>query len=432
MGVPMLKRSKMIFATRGPNHHFFGYYDKSPLDKTCRKLLCLRTDFNDRIPDENDVAEIGYWDIRKGTYYAVADTRAFNWQQGCMLQWLGPNFDRYIIFNDRRDEQFVSIILDIENGHSEVVPFPVYSVHPMGNCAVSVDFERHYFPRRGYAYAGIVKLEKSKNLVEEDGIYYVDFKSKSSQFIISTREMYQRHHLTSMEAGANYLEHLMFSPSGHRFLFLHRWELEDSGIYTRVYSATPDGSDISCLLDSGKATHYCWRGNRHVLLWGTQPNIIGRLRQYRQMVKTVFRRLVPIYHRLVNDRSRLAQRVICSSYLLLDDAENPNAVRFAPHDLSVDGHPSWNPVMENWMVTDTYPTANSLQWLYLYNEKANQRVEIDAFFTPPGFSDSPWRCDLHPRWDFTGRYICIDLLNQEGRQMYLFDVVSLVSAGQTL
>ncbi len=350
----VINGSIQIFATKGPKHHFFGYYDKSPLDRTCRKLLCLRTDFNDRIPDENDVAEIGYWDIQKGTYHALADTKAFNWQQGCMLQWLGPQFNRYIIFNDRRNEQFVSVIFDIETGYSEVIPFPVYSVHPMGNCAVSVDFERHYFPRRGYAYAGIVRPEKNKNVVDGDGIFYVDFRSKSSQLIISTRQMYGQNHLTSMEAGANYLEHLMFNPSGRRFLFLYRWELEDGGIYTRLYSADLDGRDIRCLLDSGKATHYCWRGDHQVLLWGALSNTLSGLRRYRLMIKTVLRPLLPIYHKLVDNRSRLAQKVTGSSYLLIDDKDNPKVVRFASEHLTLDGHPSWSPVNKNWLVTDTY------------------------------------------------------------------------------
>jgi len=37
-------------ATRGPKHHFFGYYDKCPWDATGRLLLALEVDFMGRPP----------------------------------------------------------------------------------------------------------------------------------------------------------------------------------------------------------------------------------------------------------------------------------------------------------------------------------------------------------------------------------------------
>ncbi len=36
--------------TRGPKHHWFGYYDKSPVDRTGRYLLAHESDFAGRQP----------------------------------------------------------------------------------------------------------------------------------------------------------------------------------------------------------------------------------------------------------------------------------------------------------------------------------------------------------------------------------------------
>ena len=50
----------------------------------------------------------------------LGTTRAWNWQQGCMLQWL-PGSNSKVIWNDREGNRFVSRILDVhsrERGHS--------------------------------------------------------------------------------------------------------------------------------------------------------------------------------------------------------------------------------------------------------------------------------------------------------------------------
>ena len=82
-------------------HYFFGYYDKSPLSKDYTKLLALKVSFLNRLPSANDIAVVGYFDLKKENQFVeLAQTRTFNWQQGCMLQWLGPEHNKKIIFND--------------------------------------------------------------------------------------------------------------------------------------------------------------------------------------------------------------------------------------------------------------------------------------------------------------------------------------------
>lgn len=49
--------------TTGRRHHFFGYYDKFPWDKSGRYLLGLETTFIDRPPTPDDYATIGFIDL---------------------------------------------------------------------------------------------------------------------------------------------------------------------------------------------------------------------------------------------------------------------------------------------------------------------------------------------------------------------------------
>ena len=53
----------LIFTSPKNKNYFFGYYDKSQLNKDNDKLLSLETNFIDRIPDIEDEANIGYFEI---------------------------------------------------------------------------------------------------------------------------------------------------------------------------------------------------------------------------------------------------------------------------------------------------------------------------------------------------------------------------------
>ena len=79
----------MRAVTALPGHHSFGYYDKCPWDVSGRYLLALRAPFCDRSPEAEDVATLGLVDLHEGDRCRpFAETRAWNWQQGCMLHWL--------------------------------------------------------------------------------------------------------------------------------------------------------------------------------------------------------------------------------------------------------------------------------------------------------------------------------------------------------
>lgn len=118
--------------TRGPRFHWRGYYDKDLFDPSDRYVLANEIDFEGRTPDANDVLRVGMIDLQNNDAWTeLGTTTAWNWQQGCMLQWL-PGDKPSVLWNDRQDGDFVSKILDLANRAVKILPMPIYCVSPDG------------------------------------------------------------------------------------------------------------------------------------------------------------------------------------------------------------------------------------------------------------------------------------------------------------
>ena len=129
-----------------PNHeYFFGYYDKSPWDASMRYMICMRAKDTWSNPDPIGKADICLlnlnFDSNNERYCKrIATTHTWNVQQGCMAQWLGPDFKSRILYNDMRDGKYCSVILNIDTMEERVLPMPCYTVSVDGKTALSLDF----------------------------------------------------------------------------------------------------------------------------------------------------------------------------------------------------------------------------------------------------------------------------------------------------
>jgi len=413
-----------VFETLNDGHYFFGYYDKSPLNRDNSKLLACKTSFIDRMPTKDDVLEIGYFEWQKSNkFIKVTETKAWNWQQGCMLQWLAPDYDKKIIYNDRVDNKFVTVILDIESSKKEILPMAYYAMSNDGKFVLCIDNERHYWFRGGYNYQGIENKEKKKPIDENDGIWYIDIRTKEIKQIITQKELLNIKPLSNMKNTVHYVEHLMISPNNKRFCFLHRWKIEDGGIYARFYTANVDGSDIYLLNDSGRMSHFCWRNDRELLGFGGMENSINKLRKYKNIVKFFIKPFLPLYHKIIGDRSKIRELITGDSYILFEDLTNKK-IKIAPDILREDGHPSFCKVDDSLMITDTYPNPNDefKEELILFDISKNEIVSKLKLNHLEEFASSAMRCDLHPKWSHDGKYICVDTLDKGYRSIYVYEV----------
>ena len=417
---------KRIFQTPTDGHYFFGYYDKSPLNKDNSKILACKASFIDRMPSADDVLEIGYFDWKNSNeFIKLNETKAWNWQQGCMLQWLSPNYNEKIIYNDKVDKKFVTVIFDIKKNTKTILPMAYYTMSGNGDFVLCIDYERHYWFRSGYSYQGIVNEDKKKSIDYKYGIWKLLFKTSKLEQIIKMSELLNHKPLSNMKEAIHYLEHLMISPDNNRLSFLHRWNIKDGGIYARLYTVNVDGSDLHLLSDSGRMSHFCWRNKKEILAWGGIGNSFNSLRKYKNVVRYFIKPLLPLYKKFIGERSKIRSIFTGDSYLLFED-KTTNIKKIQPKVLREDGHPTFNPNNQDIFISDTYEQEDNHRELFLFNINTNNKVDIDRLYSMKEYDNSAIRCDLHPKWSYDGKYISIDTVNDGVRGIYIYDVSELV------
>jgi hypothetical protein len=376
--------------TRGPKYHWFGYYDKLQFDPTCRYVLGMEVDFEGRSPTADDVIRIGMIDLEEDDrWIELGTSSAWGWQQGCMLQWL-PGSESEIIWNDRADDHYVSHILDVHTRKKRTIDWPIYAVSPCGTWAVTADFRRINDMRPGYGYAGLPDPAADQLAPEDTGIFRVDLKTGKSELVVSLAEAaavpFESYDLTGAK---HYFNHLLVSPDGKRFEFLHRWRMEGLRSFgTRMFTCAADGSDRRVIDPSGYTSHFIWRDPDHILAW-TRPK--GKE----------------------------------SGFWLFEDKVDGTVEQIGKGIMTRNGHCTYLPGNE-WILNDTYPDRERLQHPYLYHVPTKKVHPLGHFHLPKEYSGE-WRCDTHPRYSPDGKSVTIDSPHTgQGRQLFLIDISGIV------
>ncbi len=378
--------------TKGPKFHWFGYYDKLEWDPTGRYVLGNEVDFEHRSPRPDDAIKVGMVDTQAGDrWIELGESRAWSWQQGCMLQWL-PGSRTEVIWNDREGDRFVAHILDVETHARRTLPAPIYAIGPDGRWAIAPDFRRLADMRPGYGYAGIPDPNAEDLAPDDAGLWRIDLQTGATRMLLSFREVAAIPQIDALKAGAkgakHWFNHLLVAPDGSRFCFLHRWKQPDSRSYgTRLLTADPDGGDIHVLDPHGQTSHFIWRDPSHILAWAVHPSHGDKF------------------------------------YLYEDRTDHVEVV--APALMPANGHCTYLPG-NRWILNDTYPDKQRNQNVYLYDIETETRHPLGHFHSPPEYAGE-WRCDTHPRSSPDGHRVVIDSPHGgNGRQLYLIDVGEIV------
>jgi hypothetical protein len=358
--------------------YFFGYYDKSPWDITDRYVLCLRAKETHKNVAPKDDAEIILIDSENGTIKILGVTKAWNVQQGCMLQWLGPNFADEILYNDFRNGEFCSVILNINTSEERVIFKPIYSVSDDGSFALTLDFTRLHEMRPGYGYSNTKDVNSSKSCPDSTCIWYVNLKTGEIKSILKYTDFVKFEVRKEMMGAKHKVNHIMINPSGNRFMVLHRW-YKDNIKYSRLVTANIDGSDMYNLSDDNFVSHCNWKTDSEIIAF-LNKNEFGH-----------------------------------AYYLLKDQSKNWKKVW---EELKEDGHPSYS-LNRELAITDTYPNRQRLSSLFLI--KNNEAKRVARVYSPFKY-DNDTRCDLHPRFDRKGSSICIDAVFEGKRGLYILNI----------
>lgn len=380
--------------TKGPRHHWFGYYDKLQFDPTSRYVLGMEVAFEHRSPRADDVIKIGMVDLQDGDrWIELGESSSWNWQQGCMLQWL-PGSASKIIWNDRQDGQYVSRILDVKSGEGRTVQSPVYSISPDGKTAITPDFRRIQDVRPGYGYPGFPDPNFKDLAPKESGIFKVDLETGKSTLILSLDEISKTGKIPKQQDDVkHYFNHLLFNPDGSRFISLHRWKYPHGKWLTRMITANIDGSDVRVVIDNGYVSHFIWRDPQHIL---AQSKATSDSRSWGDF--------------------------------LVRDETGAELVEVGKGVLDSGGHLTYLPGNE-WILNDTYPKGKDrIQTPHLYHVASGKRIDLGHFPSPKIYTGE-WRVDTHPRFSPDARYVCIDSAHKDqGRQLHLIDISGIVNA----
>ncbi|MBM3788113.1 MAG: hypothetical protein FJW30_27535 [Acidobacteria bacterium] len=380
--------SPLQVLTEGPKHHFFGYYGVSPWNHRGDHVLCLESDFQNRMPLPGETARIG---LAGRPFVPLVETRAWNLQQGAMLNWnpLSPNDE--FLYNDYENGDVVSAAFDIRRKKRRTWPRAIESVAANGKFATCVTYGRLARLRPVVGYAAAKDPNPEANHPDNDGVHVLNLATGKSHLAVSIRDVYQtlkgKH--PELREKAMFFQHSVINPASTRFFFLAR-TIERGRLTSAMFTASLDGTGLREVVPYGRGvSHFTWRGPSEIMATFSME---GKVR-----------------------------------HVLFSDTPSPAFQAVAPEQLEGDGHCTFGPSREIF-ATDKNVPAVPAKRLFVYDLRSKLLRQLGEFpmKLPNGeeYLSGDTRCDLHPRWKRTGDAIAFDAIDTRTwtRQLHVASV----------
>ena len=209
-----------------------------------------------------------------------------------------------------------------------------------------------------------------------------------ADLVVSHAQVIRAAALPEPPTGLVWFNHVMFNTDGSRVMFLCRMRRAgDPGLRTSLWTVRPDGSELSLQIGfDHKISHFAWPDPDRLLI---STDLLGPMQ------------------------------------FLTFTVDRGDFTPFGGGLLPEDGHACFSPD-GRWLACDTYPQGSArISALMLYEMATGRRVDIGGMYAEPVFTGDV-RCDLHPRWHPDGRSLTIDAVPDGHRQIYQYDVSSIV------
>lgn len=426
------KYIKNILVT--PAGSWFGYYNYDTLNYNQTKMLCNRTN-NDAVKIEKGMKiELGYYEIPSGKWCHIGESDSYNWQQGAMLQWLpGEGNEDKVIFNTSDGSHNIAKIVDINTLEERIINWSIYGLTPDGKKSITLNFERSHWCR-AYHYESIANKDYDVQIADDDGVYEIDLENNTRKRIVSIHDVINIDREDYFNSAKHWLEHIMISPTGNHFCFLHRFTTSSLDNYeTRLFVADIDGSNLKLIngwrdyywshfgwnTDNAFAIYACKNSIHANVMKGNHDEIFPRNNDRHRLLSMIRKaavRLIP--YSFKEELRRKVKGQDCGyQYYWCHNGDFTLEHLFNQGIFSIDGHPSFTND-GRYMITDSYPDEQQYQRLAVLDLQTQKTLCIGKFYA--GLFKKFGSCDLHPKLCADNNYIAIDTAFDGQHHMILY------------
>lgn len=344
---------------------FFGFHDKSPWSSCGSQLLAHLVPAG-RYFNRGKIG-IGLLSRELKIAARVAQSRAWNWQQGACLTWLPGNqgFAFHDIAAGRAVTRLYSRAAEPSatlQGHWVAYSLDSRSAYGFCHGALSRGMP-------GYGYRALEGAASARTA----GVQHLDMRSGAQHTLIPMARLQATVGDTS--DGWPFVTHAKLSPAGTRLFFLYRVSHPFRAMDTFAFSYDITADRLQQLAVDD-CSHMSWVDESSIM-------VTGRV------------------------ASGMAHQVVCA---------RTGAVQSLSPLLQRDGHPWVLP--DGRVVTDSYPDRQRMQSLYIADPEAGSVRTLLRYRVPLRFSGR-FRCDLHPRVDAANSRFCVDIIRNGRRTLLL-------------
>ena len=307
-----------------------------------------------------------------------------------MLQWYGG--DDKIIYNTRTESGFQACIHDLKTGEKRLFPKPYAALSSKGTL-LCLNFSRLYDFRAGYGYAGIPDPYFEEKAPAEDGVFLTDPSTGETRMLFSLADLRDRFPEEPYCNAKLLVNHITFTPSGDRFVMLFRNFKNPPEIpkfNTQLLTGDLHGNCYR-MASFGYQSHYHWKNEKELLIFG------GR---------------------------SAADRSDAGLYLYTDESDS--VLRLPEPNPKRDLHCFYSPD-RRYILGDDYPNEEGYRTLHFIDTEKNSDTILGKYLSYVNVGeDRQYRCDLHARFDHSGRRISFDSIHVGHRCVCLMDLDPLL------
>lgn len=429
------KYLKKVFETPSDEYsEWFGYYNYDTLTTDHSKLLCNRIKEDGVKPHANLYVEVGYYDIQMGEWHHVGKSDSWNWQQGCMAQWLN---DKEIIYNSSENNHHVAIIHNIETKENRKINWAIYGITPDGKKSIALDMERAHWCR-AYHYESVIDESKDGLIYENDGIFEIDLEANTRKRIISIQDIIALDYRPYFVKAKHWLEHIMINQEGTKFCVLHRFS-SITNVYsykTRLIIVDINTLKMQCVPGWEKTqwSHFGWNHDCFTIYaYPTRDKVNDKDFKPSDIIETIPPQLKKdkvfslksfaksIARKVLTKRlyQILKGGITCYEYYRPINGIYKLQDKFKADPFLIDGHPSFT-LDARYMFTDTYPNNRHYQSLYVYDIISKKYLLLGTFYA--FYNNTPSSCDLHPKLSRDGNFLVVDSAYDDRHHMMVFRI----------